>query len=65
MKAARKKPSKVRRGTCRYCGCSDARGCLLGIDIVDGMPITCSWIDQAHTVCSKPSCAKAHRKAAA
>lgn len=57
--------AKVKRGVCRYCGCTDAGGCVLGADLLDDTPITCSWLDKEHTVCSKPSCAKAHRKAAA
>jgi len=32
----------VSSGTCRVCGCTDARACLGG----------CAWVDPEHTVCS-------------
>lgn len=44
------------RGTCRYCGCEDADGCV--ILTVDGYT-TCRWVDQAETVCSMPLCQRA------
>lgn len=30
-------------GCCTYCGCTDQFGCVSG----------CSWVDLAHTVCSR------------
>ena len=34
---------RVKSGTCRICGCTDARGCATG----------CAWADWAHTICSR------------
>ena len=46
--------SAITPGTCRYCGCTDLDGCRLP----DGE--TCCWIDATRTVCSNPSCIRAH-----
>ena len=44
---------KLHFGTCRYCGCSGPRGCVLA---VGAFLVTCWWIDREHTVCSNPAC---------
>lgn len=57
-------------GVCRYCGCTDEQGCILGYDstaVFDGLaeharPLTCSWLDAAHTVCSKATCVQLYRR---
>lgn len=36
------KGTKLRRGVCAGCGCTDARGC----------PEGCWWIDPKHVICS-------------
>jgi len=40
----------LNRGMCRVCGCTDRQACDLG----DGH--ACGWVDQAHTLCSRPLC---------
>jgi len=42
----RAKP-RVKKGVCRYCGCTDKKGC-----IVDRQGHTCQWMDHEHTRCS-------------
>jgi len=39
---------KVKRGKCRYCGCTDRRACTP----------PCSWLDDAHTICNAVLCAE-------
>ncbi len=41
-------------GICRICGCSEQYAC----DIQDGLD-SCSWVDEARTLCSAPTCASA------
>lgn len=41
-KKTRRGRSRVKRGTCRSCGCTDNRAC----------PTGCYWIDSTHTRCS-------------
>lgn len=38
---------KIKRGTCRDCGCTDDKGC-----IVDRQGRTCGWADITHTLCT-------------
>lgn len=38
-------------GTCRYCGCTDERACVFR-DPATGNIWACSWVDEAHTICS-------------
>lgn len=42
---------KLNRGRCRYCGCTDRRGCESSI-------VGCWWMDRAHTVCSNLDCVR-------
>jgi hypothetical protein len=49
-----------RPGTCRFCGCTEDRACILGVDPVDQVAMTCSWTDKSRIVCSNPKCIAAH-----
>lgn len=42
-------------GTCQICGCTDVMPCAVEVNRVnpDGV---CSWMDEAHTLCSNPMC---------
>lgn len=40
----------VKRGTCRFCGCTELHACLL----FDDEP--CAWVDVAQTICTNPKC---------
>jgi len=37
-------------GECRVCGCTEHTPC------VDSRGQPCWWVDQAHTLCSSPTC---------
>jgi len=59
---------KIRRGHCRYCGCTDERACVLPKrKFPDGVTRgrTCWWIDAEHTVCSASGCFKKYELEAA
>lgn len=46
-------------GVCRFCGCTDAKPCQIGILVtprLSQVPWKCSWIDVDHTICSSPDC---------
>jgi hypothetical protein len=45
----------LRRGKCRFCGCTEERACLL-IDNPDRDRLTCAWADAERTVCTNPKC---------
>ena len=38
-------------GTCRFCGCTEERGCKLW-----GSSLRCGWVDVRHTCCTAPKC---------
>lgn len=46
-----------RRGTCRFCGCSEFDACVIR-DAV-GNTFGCWWMDIEQTVCSMPMCQSA------
>ena len=39
------------QGLCRFCGCTDERGCKLW-----GSSLRCGWADVRHTCCTAPKC---------
>ncbi len=54
----------LRRGVCRYCGCTQNNPCFLaGISMpgVPVVPLPCSWRDKSQAVCTNPRCITAHR----
>lgn len=51
--AARGMLAPAPAGTCRYCGCTEAKACAGG----------CAWVDQDETVCSTPACVAAWKRA--
>lgn len=45
-------------GVCRFCGCTEENACTLQMwptPIGVGMK-TCSWADEAKTICTNPKC---------
>jgi hypothetical protein len=43
-------------GVCRYCGCTEARPCLL-VPVYFGDPIkVCGWANNSKTLCTNPAC---------
>jgi hypothetical protein len=40
-------------GICRFCGCTDERGCNLA---AWPRQIGCGWADRRHTACTAPKC---------
>jgi ParB family chromosome partitioning protein len=57
--------SAPKKGTCRYCHCTEKKACKL--TPIPGSKATqpCSWIDATKTVCSNPTCVTAAKKAKA
>lgn len=60
-------PRPAQRGICRYCGCTEARGCaiLLSLPAIGGeIPdvVRCEWVDDDCTVCSNVSCIERWRR---
>jgi len=49
-------------GVCRVCGCTDLAPCIISQGLLvdrDGDPsalAACSWLDEAHTLCSNLDC---------
>lgn len=60
---------RIRRGHCRFCGCTEKRACILTRSLFDDdRPITCSWANRSKTLCNAPICLRAdvhERRAAA
>jgi hypothetical protein len=51
---------RVRKGHCRYCGCTANRACILTRSLFPGhAPQTCSWADASKTLCTAPKCLRA------
>jgi len=50
--------ASVMSGVCRVCRCTDEAPCVLnaGGYVVGDAAKTCVWIDDAHTLCSSPTC---------
>jgi hypothetical protein len=49
----------VTSGTCRYCGCTEERACILGIRTHPRLGrafTTCAWWNKQKTVCTNPTC---------
>lgn len=53
----------IMRGRCRYCGCTDLRGCAIVVPGYEGREawteptvVSCSWVDAEVTVCSNLVC---------
>ena len=48
--------SAPKKGTCRYCGCTEKKACE--VRTIPGSKATqpCSWIDATKTICSNPKC---------
>jgi hypothetical protein len=53
---------RTKKGTCRYCGCTETNACRIR-DFLDDMIVGCSWFTGDQTVCTNPKCISAHRKA--
>jgi hypothetical protein len=53
---------KHENGTCRFCGCTNAKPCLLveprAVDAHEVLitPPRCAWVDGQRTLCSAPDC---------
>lgn len=47
---------EVQPGVCRFCGCTDEHGCVLGGGMAGSFAFTCWWVDRLHTFCSAPGC---------
>ena len=47
---AKDETAPARRGTCRICGCTENRACILRGGIA------CSWHDEDHIHCNNPAC---------
>lgn len=46
--------AKIKSGTCRVCGCTERRACIVR---GPGFQLTpCWWVDKGHTLCSSPAC---------
>jgi ParB family chromosome partitioning protein len=60
-----KSHASAKKGTCQYCGCTEAKACK--VRTIPGSKATqpCSWTDATKTVCSNPKCVEAHKKAKA
>jgi hypothetical protein len=67
---------RLRSGVCKFCGCTNAKGCVLGYYSHAGTagqliseqtmlshPIMCSWFNVERTVCTKASCVENYLKA--
>jgi ParB/RepB/Spo0J family partition protein len=57
--------SAPKKGTCRFCGCTEKKACK--VRTIPGSKQTqpCSWIDATKTICSNPECVAKAKKAAA
>ena len=67
----REGPRPVQRGVCRYCSCSEARGCAILIIepdhagagyLIEPSVTRCGWADPEATVCTNVSCLEAWRR---
>lgn len=71
VQALREGPRQVQRGVCRYCGCSDARGCAVvtttHLDFLaqqEAAVVRCEWADAECMVCTNVSCLERWRREA-
>lgn len=60
-------PAPAVPGVCRFCGCSEARGCAIlvaGSAVLDLDPtvIRCGWADPGCTICTNVSCLERWRR---
>lgn len=61
----RSEPARAQRGVCRFCGCSEARGCGILVDPgpeFDPAVVRCGWADADCTVCTNVSCLERWRR---
>ena len=47
-----KRKQRARKGTCRFCGCTERRACVIGF--LDDE--SCAWADSTKTLCTNPRC---------
>lgn len=52
---------RIRPGVCQFCGCTDAKGCVLHDSEPYGV-VTCGWANRGRTVCSNPQCIRRAKK---